>query len=120
MAIGFPERFYRGKNRLRFHDHSLAAAKGGVINHVVLVSRPISDVMNSQVEPARVLGPLHHAFRERGAASFWKQCQNIDTHPGSVLWFCTRWCQAQRARSDLVQDSRTDLGTYSTISRVAR
>src|SRR5205823_11818293 len=79
-AAFIPQRFHRGENRLRFHDHSLTAPEWCVIDNVVLVGRPVAQVMDAQVERTAFLRALHHAFRKRGATGFWEKRQNIDAH----------------------------------------
>jgi len=68
------------ENRLRFHDHSLAAAEGCVIRDVMFIRGPVPQVMNLKVDNPIFPSTPHDALTERRAADFRKQRENVDLH----------------------------------------
>src|SRR5437870_12638403 len=74
------EIFDRRKDRFRLHHHPLPSAKWRIINHMMFVCRPVSEVMNVKLEDSLFLCAFHHALAQGRAADFRKQRDDVDPH----------------------------------------
>src|SRR5436190_24346607 len=120
--------FHSRKNRLRFHHHSLAAAERRVVHDVMLVRRPVPQVMDSKIDNPIFLSAFHDAFGKRRATDIGKQCQNVDPHRNRNVQRSTLNVQSRNSSDDLpisetkrTSSRRSSLRLhYSTISSMAR
>ena len=101
------EIFHRRKNGLRLHHHSLAAAERCIVYDVMLISRPLSQIMDLKIDNPIFLGALHDAFAKRRPADIGKQSQDVDLHSG-------------RKVGRPAVNVQSEMEIYSTISRIAR
>jgi len=74
------ERFDRGKDRLRLHDHSLPATERRVIHHMVAIICPIAQVMNLQHDGTGILCAAHHTLTQRHPAKLREKGDDVDPH----------------------------------------
>src|SRR5579872_6320284 len=77
-----PNRLYRQKNRLRLHYHAFAAAKWPVIHRAVGVKRPLTQIVDSNIQQAGVPAPLDHSMRERPREKLGEDRQHMESHVG--------------------------------------
>lgn len=70
----------RGENRLGLHDHPAAAAIRRVIGGVMLVRRPIADIVGVNLDQLLLNGTLENADLEVRLKYFRKQRKNIKSH----------------------------------------
>jgi hypothetical protein len=121
--------FHRGKNRLRLHHHPLPSTKRRIIDHVMLVSCPVAQVANVQLDDSLLLCAFHDTLAQRRAADFRKQGNDIDPHSEENVERPTPNVQRRIGRRDLLDNfedsalavarSRTSQQRANRLNRLA-
>ena len=66
--------------RSRLHHHPSPAAERRVVCGVMFIARPVTDVVNRDLDQAVLLGALKDAGFEIGREDFGQKCENFKLH----------------------------------------
>src|SRR5260370_23528363 len=71
---------YRGKNRLRLHNHACNTAIRIIINDVVLISSDSANIVQGNAEQSTLLSTLEDALSGGPLKHVWKERENVEMH----------------------------------------
>src|SRR5262249_31390137 len=75
-----PDRFNRFEDRLGFQNHSLTAAERPVVDSLVTILSPVSQIVEANFDQPRPEGPLDHAVLEWSAEKIREDRQHVEGH----------------------------------------
>src|SRR5579883_111126 len=75
-----PDGFHGVEDRLGLEDHAFAASERPVVDGFVAVVGPVPEVVDADVQDARIFRPFDHAEVERPREKFGEDRQDVENH----------------------------------------
>jgi len=79
-----PERLHRSEDRLGFQHHPGATSVRRVVRDFVASGRPVSKVVDPDLDPAALTGPPGDTAGKRGLAELGEEGDDVDPHRASL------------------------------------
>src|ERR1019366_5472642 len=75
-----PDRFHRLEDRFRLEHHALTPAERTIIHGLVPVRSPVPQIVDADLDQARIAGTFHHAMRKRPLEKLREDRQQMENH----------------------------------------